>query len=120
MTIFSQPFHSVNGLFINGSRFDTWEGQIELSQDSSSPKKPQSINDLLLEAEDDFDEFSVLSPSFLQKTPQGGGSSAFLRQASLPAALFSSEFDNNFHSAHTLFWNHHHDSSSEDVSFVHK
>jgi len=28
--------------------FDTWEGQIELSQDSSSPKKPQSINDLLL------------------------------------------------------------------------
>ena len=118
MTIFSQPFHSVNGLFINGSRFDTWEGQIELSQDSSSPKKThQSINDLLLEVEDDFDEFSVLSPSFLQKTPQSGSSSAFLRQASLPAALFSSKFDNNFHSAHTLFWNQHSlDSSSEDVS----
>ena len=105
-------FDSVNGLLINGSRFDTWEGQIELSQDSSSPKKTQSINDLLLEVEDDFDEFSVLSPSFLQKTPQ---STAFLRQASLPA--FSSKFDNNFHSAHTLFWNQHsHDSSSEDVS----
>jgi Rab11 family-interacting protein 3/4 len=99
--------------------FDTWEGQIELSQDSSSPKKPQSINDLLLEAEDDFDEFSVLSPSFLQKTPQGGSSSAFLRQASLPAALFSSEFGNNFHSAHTLFWNQHsRDSSSEDVQML--
>ena len=118
MTIFSQPFHSsVNGLFIIGSRFDTWEGQIELSQDSSSPKKPQSINDLLLETEDDFDEFSVLSPSLLQKAPQSGSSSAFLRQASLPAALFSSKFDNNFHSAHTLFWNQHSlDSSSEDVS----
>ena len=118
MTTLSQPFHSVNGLFINGSRFDTWEGQIELSQDSSSPKKThQSINDLLLEVEDDFDEFSVLSPSFLQKTPQSGSSSAFLRQASLPAALFSSKFDNNFHSAHTLFWNQHSlDSSSEDVS----
>ena len=113
-----QSFHSFNGLFINGSRFDTWEGQIELSQESSSPKKThQSINDLLLEVEDDFDEFSVLSPSFLQKTPQSGSSSAFLRQASLPAALFSSKFDNNFHSAHTLFWNQHsHDSSSEDVS----
>ena len=107
-------FDSVNGLLINGSRFDTWEGQIELSQDSSSPKKTQSINDLLLEVEDDFDEFSVLSPSFLQKTPQSG---AFLRQASLPNAHFSSKFDNNFHSAHTLFWNQHsHDSSSEDVS----
>ena len=118
MTALSQPFHSFSGLFINGSRFDTWEGQIELSQDSSSPKKThQSINDLLLEVEDDFDEFSVLSPSFLQKSPQSGSSSAFLRQASLPAALFSSKFDNNFHSAHTLFWNQHSlESSSEDVS----
>ena len=118
MTVLLQPFHSINGLLVNGSRFDTWEGQIELSQDTSSPKKThQSINDLLLEVEDDFDEYSVLSPSLLQKTPQSGSSSAFLRQASLPAALFSSKFDNNFHSAHTLFWNQHSlESSSEDVS----
>ena len=118
MTVLLQPFHSINELLVNGSRFDTWEGQIELSQDTSSPKKThQSINDLLLEVEDDFDEYSVLSPSLLQKTPQSGSSSAFLRQASLPAALFSSKFDNNFHSAHTLFWNQHSlESSSEDVS----
>ena len=95
--------------------FDTWEGQIELSSQNLSPKKHQSaINDLFLEDEavDQFDEYSDL-PTFEQKH---SSSSALLRQTSLPAAIFSSKFDNNFHSAHTLFWNHHHDSSSEDVS----
>ena len=96
--------------------FDTWEGQIELSSQDLSPKKHNSaISDLLLEDEvDQFDEFADLS-TFEQKH---SSSSALLRQTSLPAAIFSSRFDNNFHSAHTLFWNHHHDSSSEDVSQI--
>ena len=98
--------------------FDPWEGQIELSTDLS-PKKHgavESINDLLLEAEDGFDEFSILSPRLDLEQRRGSNSTALLRQTSLPAAIFNSKFDNNFHSAHTLFWNHHHDSSSEDVS----
>merc|ERR1712156_1267369 len=96
--------------------FDTWEGQIELSSQDLSPKKHHSaISDLLLEDEvDQFDEFADLS-TFEQKH---SSSSALLRQTSLPAAIFSSKFDNNFHSAHTLFWNHHHDSSSEDVQML--
>ena len=100
--------------------FDPWEGQIELSTDLSPKKQGESINDLLLEAEDGFDEFSILSPRSLEQRRGSSTTTSLLRQTSLPAAIFNSKFDNNFHSAHTLFWNHHHDSSSEDVSFVHK
>ena len=71
--------------------FDTWEGQIELSSQDLSPKKHHSaISDLLLEDEvDQFDEFADLS-TFERKH---SSSSAFLRQTTLPTAIFSSKFD---------------------------
>ena len=74
--------------------FDPWEGQIELSNCDYITK-----NDLIL---DELDELRVLSP--LEKRRK-----SLLRQTSL--SVFNQPIYNlstsneDFHSAHTLFWN---------------
>lgn len=72
--------------------FDTWEGQIELSADS------RLLGNRLI-VEDDYD-LDFNPPSYLMDSRR---SKSLLRQKSRPI------FD-DFHSAHTLFWN------NQDVS----
>ena len=93
----TDPEFTNNSVLEDELWFDTWEGQIELSD----TKK-------YCETELDFDEFDlerVYSPIIRQKSP------SLLRTTSLPVPPAQ---NNRFHSAHTLFWNLHHDDDEDE------
>lgn len=82
--------------------FDPWEGQIELSSHELVGK-----SDFILE---EFDENSSFSSSSV------AGQQSYKRGKTGSDLMQGSNFD-NFHSAHTLFWNNQHNTTQvEDVS----
>ena len=89
----------------DGLWFDTWEGQIELTE-----TKRHSID---YELEDEFDiaEWRSYSPlNYIRKKSPG-----LLRTTSLQVATGLNQAQNNRfnHSAHTLFWNLSHDDDQD-------
>lgn len=87
--------------------FDPWEGQIELSSHEVVGSKAQQSSDFILE---EFDETSSFSSSSV------GQHSVTRKTGSDLMMMQGSNFD-NFHSAHTLFWNNQQRGAElEDVS----
>ncbi len=83
--------------------FDPWEGQIELSSHELSAADLSLDDELLL------DEFRILSssPVTARNSLEQRRKSILLQRKETGLTTCSTGLFDNFHSAHTLFWNNH-------------